>query len=258
MDKETNKVEAFGRIINFYEANQVYIVAVKAVEVPFVPKNKRKNQEKPYIRINYPKFYFFKTDNTGVDKVFCNDLVAITGHVVSTPKRNRFGRNFISQALIGDSITLISPDNKSHYNKNLVTLEGPVVSVEQRNGGNVFAIRMNAKNKRFDNYVTVTSFNEDALTLEPGDIISVRARVVNKSVTRDDGYENHYQNLYITSLAKIGKTDPPRETEPADSMRTQNSAYRFLNDDGTIKGADDYIFEDIDAEDLADIIPLKK
>lgn len=247
---DSNRFEIFGKIVNYFETDAVYIITVETVE-PYRDRSGRtRTGVKP--RINFPKIYFFKEDPHDAGKVFRDDMVSITGHVVATAKRNRFGRNYISQALIGESIVQVDlKSSEKTYIRNKVWLEGPVISVEQRGDGKVFAIKMSARNKRFDNFITVTSFDRDSLTLEQGMIIKVKARATSRVKEHDDGKKSYYQNLNVISLTKTGKVADEHKNSldqpglsPAGT--TKPLAYGLMDDDGNIKGTDDYTFSEID------------
>lgn len=249
--QDTNCFELFGRIVNYFETDAVYIITVETVEPHKNREGRNRIGTKP--RINFPKVYFFKIDPNDAGSVFRDDMVSITGHVVATAKRNRFGRNYVSQALIGESIKRIDPaTDKTFYVKNRVWLEGPVISVEQRGEGSLFAIKMSARNKHFDNFITVITFNKDALTLEPGTVIRVKGRGASRVKEGADGNKRYYQNIEAITFEKTGEIK--ETTKPSgsggDASGRKASAYDLLDEDGKIKGTDDYIFEEIDPSEV--------
>ena len=67
MNRQDNAVRLCGRIVNRYDRGNVTTITLSVIETV-------KGEQ----RINYPRVYFFREDNTGADKFFLHDEVCIT------------------------------------------------------------------------------------------------------------------------------------------------------------------------------------
>ena len=200
-ERKTNVGKLKGRIVNRYETDQVVIITLAVKEY-----SKKKKEYYTY----FPKVYFFKSDDTGIETCLLHDNVALTGHVVAPVKHRPNGTAFVSQAIIGEKARLFGretmPDGtieeRNDYPMNLVYLYGKVLRIEQRDYGFIH-IHMNAVNNGHNNRVFLTARNKKYLLLAPGDTIDVRAKILTSIAERPDGTKLYRQNITPFSVVKI-------------------------------------------------------
>lgn len=216
MKKIENLVTLTGIIVNMYET-PTCMAATIAISLPIRQKDGSFN-----IVSNYPKVYFFKQDQTGIDDIKIGMNVAVSGHVVA-PKKTRRGtdKTYYSQSIVGDSIR----ENKSAiaeagiYNghrsldaENNVYIEGVVERVE-RVTEKVAYFTVAAYNKSFYNKVKVACYDSKYLVIAPGNTVSINGYVSTTMKVVEGGKKIKHQNIVAYSVQDLGKLPANEEKE---------------------------------------------
>lgn len=178
MAKQDNMVRLCGRIVNRYDRKNVIIITLSVVE-------QTKNGE---ARVNHPRIYFFMEDNTGADKFLLHDYVSITAHIATPRKFRNTGEEYISQALVGDTIAA----RKSIYE--LLNMEGMgrgplepqmnevvftgILSSIRKTGDRSAQVIVDTINNGHRNSITANIATPDAFKMQIGDKVTVTGKVV--------------------------------------------------------------------------------
>ena len=203
----SNAVVLTGTIVNKYEKPNVTIVTLGITE----PGRFLKTEKKYLEESNYPKIYFFKNDNTGIEKFSLYDKITVNAHISAPVKRRPDGSTFTSQGIIGENCVKAEDEMGVAHPQNVVKLQGKIRRIT-RMKSNVINIEMEAVNKHFMNIVTVTSFNKTDLIFAPDDVVSVTGKVVTSTKERKEKVAGstepvvkkvHYQNIVASKIIKV-------------------------------------------------------
>jgi hypothetical protein len=203
--EEGNKVRLCGTIVNRYETDRVIIITLGITEPGrFNPKTKTRTEES-----NYPKIYFFKDDKTGAENFLLYDKVMVEAHISAPRKKRPDGSIYVSQAIVGEKCEKARNAFEKEFGvkgiyghaedpMNVAMFSGNVVSVKRVNEY-VTNIEMDAKNKRFNNYITITSFNKNDILIAPGSMIHVYAKIITKKKEKN-GQKRFYENVVASKI----------------------------------------------------------
>lgn len=194
-----NQVMIIGKIVNVFPTDKTLIVTVR------VPKREPKGR----VSFAFPKVYFFKADDTGIETFKEGDSIQITGHLVNPVKRRANGTRYFSQAIIGDKAvkntslfsTMLGTEDIGFANTqpaSLVYLRGRVEQIMQV-GNRSILIRLNAKQNGRNNHINVTTTNKDALLCTLGDIITIYGTIETRVAEKEDK-KRYYQNIIAQKL----------------------------------------------------------
>ena len=189
MQKQDNFVRLSGRIVNRYDRGKVTILTLSVAEMV------RKE-----VKINYPKVYFFHEDKTGAEEFLVKDEVSIIAHVATPRKiRQSNGQEYVSQALVGDSIE----KRKGMYELLNIPDAGRGPLEPQMNSfiitGTLSSIR-----KTGDRSAQIIVATPEAFNMQIGNRVTVMGKVVTGfNEPRNEGEKRtYYQNLVGLSIRK--------------------------------------------------------
>lgn len=215
MQKQDNFVRLSGRIVNRYDRGKVTILTLSIVELV------RKET-----KVNYPKVYFFHEDKTGAEEFFVRDEVSIIAHV-ATPRKYRqsSGQEYISQALVGDSIEkrksmyelLNIPDagrGPLEPQMNSFIIEGALSAI-RKTGDRSAQVVVDTLNDNHMNYVSINVANPAVFDMQIGTRVQIEGKVVTGfNEPRKEGEKRtYYQNLVGLAIKKVEKTVEKVEKE---------------------------------------------
>lgn len=215
MQKQDNFVRLSGRIVNRYDRGKVTILTLSIVEVV------RKET-----KVNYPKVYFFHEDKTGAEEFFVRDEVSIIAHV-ATPRKYRqtSGQEYISQALVGDSIEkrksmyelLNIPDagrGPLEPQMNSFIIEGTLSAI-RKTGERSAQVVVDTLNENHMNYVSINVANPAVFDMQIGTRVQIEGKVVTGfNEPRKEGEKRtYYQNLVGLAIKKVEKVAEKVEKE---------------------------------------------
>lgn len=232
MQKQDNLVRLCGRIVNRYDKEKVTIITLSVAETS-------RNGEQ---RINYPRIYFFHTDGAGAEQFFRNDQVAITAHVATPRKYRNTGEEYVSQALVGDTITT----RKSMYElldlpgmgrgplepqMNEAVFTGTLSSIRKLSDKSAQII-LDTINDGHRNNITMNIANTDAFKMQIGDVVTVTGKIVtgyyvedekgnlrlpNQNVSEEKNSEEKEKRRYFQRVLglSIAKPEPEKEATEA-------------------------------------------
>ncbi|MBQ6856529.1 MAG: hypothetical protein IJO13_05445 [Lachnospiraceae bacterium] len=209
MQKQDNFVRLSGRIVNRYDRGKVTILTLSVAEMV------RKE-----VKINYPKVYFFHEDKTGAEEFLVKDEVSIIAHVATPRKiRQSNGQEYISQALVGDSIEkrkgmyelLNIPDagrGPLEPQMNSFIITGTLSSI-RKTGDRSAQIVVDTMNDSHINFVSINVATPEAFNMQIGNRVTVIGKVVTGfNEPKNDGEKRtYYQNLVGLSIRKTDTKD---------------------------------------------------
>ena len=205
-----NEVLLKGTIVHKYETDRVVAIILGITEY-----NAKQNKH-----ANYPKIYFFKSDNTGAENFLLHDRVVIHGHLSSSIRRNQTGSSYVSQSIVGDTIRGFGePESKDgqevvqmDYPENSVTLKGEVIHVEQLDHDFVL-LKMTAPREGHNNHIRLTTKNKSYLLCSPGDEIQIQGKI-STSISEKNGRKRYYENILPMQMIKFTSvTDNPTQND---------------------------------------------
>ena len=186
MQKQDNLVRLCGRIVNRYDKDKVTILTLSVAETS-------RNGEQ---RMNHPRIYFFHSDGAGAEQFFRNDQVAVTAHVATPRKYRNTGEEYVSQALVGDTITT----RKSMYElldlpgmgrgplepqMNEAVFTGTLSSIRKLSDRSAQII-LDTVNDGHRNNITMNIANTDAFQMQIGDRVTVTGKIVTGYYVEDE------------------------------------------------------------------------
>lgn len=204
-EKNTNVAILCGRIISLYDKGQIIITHLKITEEV---KGKRMS--------NFPKVYFFKSDDTGIDKFFVNDEVYITGHVTARKKRKATtGKIYVSQSIVADTIRarkMIHEEalgEDSCYFKepqqNLIYFEGPILEIKQMER-ELIRFKMRVCDHGHPQEVQLVTHNRDILMERVGTVIRAYGKTKTWVSDPTEYAPSHKQTQILRFYKKEGES----------------------------------------------------
>lgn len=186
MNRQDNAVRLCGRIVNRYDRGNVTTITLSVIETV-------KGEQ----RINYPRVYFFREDNTGADKFFLHDEVAITAHIATPRKYRNTGEEYISQALVGDSITprkgmyeLLNMEGMGRGplepQTNTVVFSGTLTSIRKTGDRSAQIVVETINDGKHRNDITANIASADVFKMQIGSRVSVTGKVVTGYYEQDE------------------------------------------------------------------------
>lgn len=207
MQKQDNFVRLCGKIINRYDRGRVTILTL------FIPEMVRKEE-----KINYPKVYFFHEDKTGAEDFLVRDDVVVIAHAATPRKYRQNGQEYISQALVGDSIQkrksmyeLLDMDGSDRGPKepymNDFIITGTLSAI-RKTGDRSSQIIIDTVNEGHLNNVSINLASQDVFSMRIGDKVTVRGKVVTGiREPKEEGEKPlYYQNFVGFTIAEAGAT----------------------------------------------------
>lgn len=215
MQKQDNFVRLSGRIVNRYDRGRVTILTLSIVELV-----------KKETKVNYPKIYFFHEDKTGAEDFYVKDEVSIIAHV-ATPRKYRqsSGQEYVSQALVGDSIEkrksmyelLNIPDagrGPLEPQMNSLIIEGTLSAI-RKTGDRSAQVVVDALNDYHMNYVSINVATPAVFDMQIGSRVRIEGKVVTgfNEPKKEGEKRTYYQNLVGLSIKKVEKAAPAEKVE---------------------------------------------
>lgn len=202
MQKQDNFVRLSGKVVNRYDREKVTIITLRIAE-------KTRTEEK----INHPKVYFFHEDDKGAEDFLVDDQVSIIAHVATPRKRNATtGREYISQALVGDSIErrrgmyeLLGIEDAGRGPlepaMNQFLIRGAISSI-RKTGERSAEVVVDTMNGTHINYALIYVATPDIFHYKIGDRVVVSGKVVTgyREPKREDEKRQYFQNLVGLSV----------------------------------------------------------
>lgn len=203
--KDNNVVKLCGTIVNLYSAPKAIVITLGITEMT------RRGRVS-----NYPKLYFFKEDNTGIEQFVLHDRIEVTGHIATPIKTRRNGKTYASQAIIGDKAerpSVLYPEFNSNNDdeevmhkgtENLVFLHGVLTSVKPADKDASYArLIVLAENKGHKNYVILNARGDQYFMYKPGDVVDIYAKVLTNVKEDQNGHKRYFENIRPIRMYKI-------------------------------------------------------
>lgn len=218
MIKKDNTVRLCGRIVNRYDRGHVITLTLRITETV-------RNEQK----VNYPRVYFFREDNTGADKFFFRDEVVITAHVATPRKYRNTGEEYISQALVGDSIAprkgmyeLLNIEGMGRGplepNTNTVVFSGNLMSIRKTGDKSAQVVVETLNDHRYRNDIMANIASSDVFNFRIGSPVSITGKVVTGYYEEDERGRRRYPDPDKAKEEK--KTEKEKEAENAKNTET--------------------------------------
>lgn len=208
-DPITNLVKATGVVRFVKPGKESDRVSIRVRRNDYEKKHARDGKDYDDIA-----FYFFHADNTNLEQILLGDNVRVSGHVAAPRKVRPDGSVYWSQSFIGDYIAMTqepeSDKDRNSKNHCYVFLSGKIENIAAL-GYNLATIRVNARNRGFNNHITVIARRADIERFHVGDVVDITAGIRTKKQIstrkRPDGSESQYIRMhYSLSVKTIRKT----------------------------------------------------
>lgn len=213
---QNNLVRLCGRIINRYDKNNVSIVTLRITEIV-------KGEKK----VNNPVIYFFHSDETGVENFFLHDDVVITAHVATPRKYRNNGEEYISQALVGDTI---APRKRMYEILNIdgmgkgpleplmneITFSGTLTAI-RKIGDKSAQIVVDTVNNGHRNVITANVASADTFKMQIGDSVTVSGKIITGYYEQDE--KGHIHRPKPNSNEKPTETQENKTSEDKPKMK---------------------------------------
>ena len=219
MNKQDNAVRLCGRIINRYDRGHVTTLTLSVIETI-------KGEQ----RVNYPRVYFFREDNTGADKFFLHDEVAITAHIATPRKYRNTGEEYISQALVGDSIAprkgmyeLLNMEGMGkgplEPQTNTVVFSGTLTSIRKTGDRSAQIVVETINQGKHRNDITANIASTNVFKMQIGSRVSVTGKVVTGYYEQDEkGRRRRPNPTQDNNREKVKETSTKPEVEENSEM----------------------------------------
>lgn len=210
MAKQDNAIRLCGRIVNRYDRGHVIILTLRIAETV-------RGEE----RVNYPRVYFFREDNTGADNFFLHDEVALTAHVATPRKYRNSGEEYISQAFVGDSIErrkgmyeLLNMEGMGRGplepQTNTVVFTGTLTSIRKIGDKSAQVVVETINEGHHRNDITANVASTDVFKMQIGSRVTITGKVVTGYYEQDENGRRHRPEQRKAENSEIQNSDNPQ------------------------------------------------